>query len=61
MLGISFYVILQNSSTLLLTELDTNIKASIENNALLEVLESLGSVNNCYLQKEVFLSYLYRC
>jgi hypothetical protein len=51
-LGVSFYINFVSSSTLL-ADLDASIKASIENNVLLEVLESLGNLNNCTLQNTV--------
>jgi hypothetical protein len=56
MLGVSFYIIFRSSAALL-PDLDATIKASIENNVLLEVLESLGTFRNCSIRDTV--SYIY--
>ena len=56
MLGVSFYINIRTNSTLLLTELDKNIKDSLENNVLLEVLESLSNLRNCSLRDTVSLA-----
>lgn len=50
MLGVSFYITSQSGRP---GDLDSRIKASIENDVLLEVLESLGSLRNCSLRGDV--------
>jgi len=58
MLGVSFYIVFRSSIAVesapsLIEDLNADIKASIENNVLLEVLQSLGSINNCTFRSNV--------